>query len=404
MNAPLASTPLRLSLTALAPTGEAIGRADGLVVFVPGGLPGETVEVDVVFRRRSFARGRLRRVITPAAGRIAPVCPHFGRCGGCDLQHMDGDAQLRFKTDAVREQLSRLGGIANADVRACLPSPRPWRYRNHTQFAALAGGRLGYHAEGSADIVPIDDCPITAEEVLAVARHAAAPPLPESIDARAGLTGAGRARAFRAADGAPGAPEGDATLHERIAGFDFAFSPRNFFQVNPFAAETLVAEVLAAAAPRAGQRALDVYCGVGLFTLPLAAATGFAAGIEADGTAVQFARRNAAAAGLSEVTRFHAGPADALMGGPATTGANWDLVVVDPPRAGLDRGALQALLGLATGRIIYVSCDPATLARDAKAMVAEGYALRYAQPVDLFPQTRHVETVACFDLINASAR
>jgi 23S rRNA (uracil1939-C5)-methyltransferase len=396
-------TPTRLSLTldSLAPTGEAIGRADGMVIFVPFGLPGETVEVEITFRRRSFARGRLLTVITAAPERVAPACPHFTICGGCDLQHMPYPAQLAFKTGAVREQLIRLGKFAKPDVRPCLPSPRPLAYRNNIQFIVSDKGGFGYRAEGSHQVVAVDTCPITAPEVLEAARQAVAtgPKAGTGLDARAGLTGGGRSAILRRVPVAENNPQAvlDEPLSESIGDFEYRFAADSFFQVNPFAAEVLVAEAMAAADPQPGQRALDLYCGVGLFTLPLARRAGQALGVEVNSDAVDFARYNAMRGGLTEHAAFVRASALAGLKLEAVRAQRWDILLVDPPRAGLERPVLDAMLALEPQRVVYVSCDPATLARDAALLEAGGYALAYAQPVDVFPQTRHVEVVARFD-------
>lgn len=161
-------TTLRLTLDRIAPTGEAVGRSeDGLVIFVPFALPGEEVEVEVVHRRRHFARARLTRVLRPSPDRVAPPCPHFTDCGGCDWQHAAYEAQLRLKTEIVREQLARIGSIPDAPVQPCLPSPAPYGYRNRIQLVPDPAGRLGYRARGSHQVVPIEACPIAAPAINA---------------------------------------------------------------------------------------------------------------------------------------------------------------------------------------------------------------------------------------------
>ena len=394
-------TRLRLTLDSLAPTGEAIGRADGMVIFVPFGLPGESVEVEITFRRRSFARGRLLSVVDASPERVAPACAHFTVCGGCDLQHMPYPAQLAFKTGAVREQLVRLGKFARPDVRACLPSPRPLAYRNNIQFVVSAQGGFGYRAEGSHQVVAIDACPITAPEVLEAARQAVAtgPKPGTGLEVRAGLRGGGRSAILRRMPVAENNPQAvlDEPLWESVGDFEYRFAADSFFQVNPFAAEVLVAEAIAAADPQPGQRALDLFCGVGLFTLPLARGAGQALGVEVNSDAVDFARYNAMRGGLTEHAAFVRASALAGLKLEAVRAQRWDILLVDPPRAGLDRPVLDAMLALEPQRLVYVSCDPATFARDAALLEAGGYALAYAQPVDVFPQTRHVEVVARFD-------
>jgi 23S rRNA (uracil1939-C5)-methyltransferase len=196
----------------------------------------------------------------------------------------------------------------------------------------------------------------------------------------------------------------DEPLRETIGDFEYRFAADSFFQVNPFAAETLVAEAMAAADPQPGQRALDVFCGVGLFTLPLARRAGQALGVEVNPDAVDFARYNAMRGGLTEHAAFVRASALAGLKLEAVRAQRWDIMLVDPPRAGLERPVLDAMLALEPQRLVYVSCDPATLARDAALLEAGGYSLAYAQPVDVFPQTRHVEVVTRFDRVSASAR
>jgi len=196
----------------------------------------------------------------------------------------------------------------------------------------------------------------------------------------------------------------DEPLSETIGDFEYRFAADSFFQVNPFAAGALVAEAMAAADPQPGQRALDLFCGVGLFTLPLARRAGQALGVEVNSDAVDFARYNAMRGGLTEHAAFVRASALAGLKLEAVRAQRWDLMLVDPPRAGLDRPVLDAMLALEPQRLVYVSCDPATLARDAALLEAGGYSLAYAQPVDVFPQTRHVEVVARFDRTSVSER
>lgn len=375
------ATPLTLTLTHLAPTGEALARHDGLVVFVPYGLPGETVTVEIVQRQRTFARGRIVEVQERAADRIEPVCPHFGRCGGCAWQHMAYPAQVAAKTALVREQLARLGGLADPPLRPCLPSPQPYGYRNHARFARLPDGRPAYRAAASHDLVAVGECPILEAPLDAALQRAA----------QAGLA-------------APG--EWDIRLAPTVTvgDFTYAVAAQSFFQVNTAVAAMLVEQVMAACAPTAAQAVLDLFCGVGLFTLPLAVAAGHVTGVESSASAARDARRNLAAgqARLDERrARIITGRVDAALSRPDIRGRRWDAVVVDPPRAGLDIKTRTQLLGLAAPRLVYVSCDPATLARDLKALVAGGYRLASVQPLDMFPQTPHVETVVLMSRVGS---
>jgi 23S rRNA (uracil1939-C5)-methyltransferase len=378
-----------IELEQMTPSGECIGRVDGLAVFVAQALPGEQAEIEVIHRRRSFARARITHLLRPSPDRVAAPCPHFGVCGGCDWQHIRYEAQVRFKTAIVREQLARIGGLVHAEVRECIASPLPYAYRNRIQLVASANGRLGYRARNSHDVIEVEACPIAGPQLnaLIAEAHDAAHPgatvdlRTDSVDARARLP---------SHDGAPD----ERKLRFALHGEHYNVSDDSFFQVNTHVADTLIAEVLKALAPLSDAHVLDLYCGVGLFTVPLARQGQRVVGVEVSASAVADARANTAIFG-QRVTIVQADVAAALNRCSIREHA-WDAVVLDPPRAGMKKEALDALISLNAPRIVYVSCDPATLARDARLLCNGGYALAYAQPLDMFPQTRHVETVAVF--------
>jgi 23S rRNA (uracil1939-C5)-methyltransferase len=377
---------LTLKLTHLAATGEAIARHDGLAVFVPYGLPGETVRVEIVQRQRSLARGRIVEMLEVAPDRVEPICPHFGQCGGCAWQHMDYSAQVAAKTALVREQLTRLGGLTDPSVLSCLPSPQPFGYRNHARLARLPDGRPAYRAAASHDLVRVGECPILEAPLAAALRRAAA-----SAPRHPGGT--------RNPLGAAAPGEWDIRLAPTITvgDFTYAVAAESFFQVNTAVAALLVEQVRAACAPTRDDAILDLFCGVGLFTLPLAVAAGHVTGVESSASAARDARRNLAAIKDQLGDRrpqIITARADAALGRRDLRDRRWDAIVVDPPRAGLDIRTRTLLLGIAAPRLIYVSCDPATLARDLKAFCAGGYRLAAVQPLDMFPQTAHVEVVA----------
>lgn len=376
------STTLRLTLDRIAPTGEAVGRSeDGLVVFVPFALPGEEVEVEVVHRRRHFARARPTRVLRPSPDRVAPVCPHFADCGGCDWQHAAYEAQLRFKTEIVREQLARIGGIPDAPVQPCVPSPAPYGYRNRIQLVPDAAGRLGYRARGSHQVVPVEACPIAAPAINAWLRAQPEVRFKQPVDVRVFDEGVQLAQA---------GVEGRCS----VGGWTYVVLGEAFFQVNTPVAALLIGEVLRALALGGEEHVLDLYCGVGLFTRPIAERARLAWGVESNPAAASAARQNLSGLPAKVLT---ADVGEALRR-PALRAVRWDAVVLDPPRAGVEQSALKALIQLASPRVVYVSCDPATLARDARALLQAGYRLERVQPLDMFPQTRHVESVAVFSL------
>lgn len=411
---------LELLITSLSHAGEGIARHEGRVIFAPFALPGERVRVELIEEKKGFVRARLLEILTPSPDRIEPRCPHHfsiihhqsfvSACGGCQLQHLAYPAQLIFKQRQIIEQLMRIGGWPEAEARAlvrpALPSPQTFGYRNQMQFALTPEGRPGLHAASSNTIVPIRECPIAAPAIMELFARLAIEPAPEfeRLTLRAGADDA--LIVFEAAAGAPELetdlpvsvallrPDGASLalagrdyLVETVKGRDFRISAGSFFQVNTPVAERLVDEVLVALDLRGGETVLDVYCGVGLFSAFIAPLAARVIGVESFEPAVDDAAVN-----LDEFenVEIYNAPAEDVL--PALT-EHVDVAVLDPPRAGCASAALDALLALAPARIVYVSCDPATLARDARRLADGGYRLDFVQPLDMFPQTHHVESV-----------
>ena len=346
-----------------------------MVVFVPFGLPGETVRVRLVERKRNFARGEIVARLNDAPERVVPACPYFGRCGGCDWQHMAYADQLRAKTALVAEQLARIGKFADPPLRPCIASPSAYEYRNHARLHVTATqqpGRIGYRAARSHAVVPVADCPICEPALRAQiadwAERRLDPMQGNEIELRTWVD----------------------TVEVR--GLAYAAGEGVFFQANTAVAGLLVEAVLDTLALGGGERVLDLYCGVGLFTVPIAQRGAQVTGVEANPTAAADAERNLRTAGAAGQI-LAADVADALRSSPVA-GQSWDAVLLDPPRTGVDSPALAALIALHAPRVVYVSCEPATLARDLRLLVDGGYRLQWAQPFDMFPQTRHVETLA----------
>jgi 23S rRNA (uracil1939-C5)-methyltransferase len=431
---------IELTITALSHSAEGIARHEGRVVFVPFALPGETVRAEIVEEKKGYARARLVEVIAPSPDRIAPRCPHYFHlpstlhsppstaCGGCQLQHLAYPAQLKHKTQTVIEQLTRIAGMPQPPVRECLPSPAPhsgerearsaspaqallapapFGYRNHIQFAVTAEGALGYRAAQSRAIVPIRECPI-AEPVLmeTFARIGleSAPGL-ERLSLRAGVDDVlvvfeGDApevevdlpvsAALLRPDVSTLALAGRDYVLMEVKGREFKVSAGAFFQVNGAVAALLVDEVLRALALRGGETVLDLYSGVGLFTAFIAPLAARVIGIETFEPAVDDAAIN-----LDEFdhVELYCAPVEAVL---PTLDVRADGVLLDPPRAGCAPEVLDALLAVEAARVVYVSCDPATFARDAKRLLAGGYTLDFVQPLDMFPHTYHIECVARF--------
>ena len=420
---------VELTVTALSHAGEGIGRYEGRAVFVPFALPGEVVRAEIIEEKKNLSRARLVEVVTPSPDRVAPRCPHHfsleaplspigdggeglgvRACGGCQLQHLAYPAQLEFKQQTVVEQFRRVGGFANPPVRPTLPAPAPFNYRNHVQFSLTPEGQLGFQAAGSHRIVPIRECHLLAPALAALFPRINIESLPdiEHLTLRVGAEDDAlvifeseedapevelelpASAALLRPDGATLALAGSDYIVEVVRGRPFKISAGSFFQVNTALAEALVGLALEGLALREGETVLDLYCGVGLFSAFLAPIARQVVGVEAFLPAV-----NDAAVNLDEFENIelYVALAEEVLPG---LGLKFDAGVLDPPRAGCAPIVVEALITSGAARIVYVSCDPATLARDARRLAAGGLALDWVQPLDMFPQTYHVECVAKF--------
>ncbi|GAB4399007.1 MAG: 23S rRNA (uracil(1939)-C(5))-methyltransferase RlmD [Anaerolineales bacterium] len=404
-----------LPLEKLAYGGEAIGRYAGKAIFVPFGLPGETVRVRLVEERKNFARAELLEVLSASPARIAPRCPHFGVCGGCAYQHLAYPDQLAAKSEILRDQLTRIGKISDPPLQPIVAAPRAWNYRNHIQFHLDEEARLGFIAASALSprdlsplkIVPVTECHLPQDEINALWPNLHFEP------------GAPLQRvALRAGDemllvlesDSPETPEleleaeisvvhlledhavtlaGDDYLPINVLGRLFKVSAASFFQVNTAMAEKMVTHVLGLL-PAAPALILDVYCGVGLFSAFLAPRAEKLIGIEVSPSACEDFAVN-----LDEFDNVALYEAAAEQVLPALN-LHPDVILVDPPRAGLEKPALDAILASGAPTLIYVSCDPSTLARDAARLMAGGYTLQQVTPFDLFPQTYHIESISLF--------
>ncbi len=400
---------VRLHLDDMAYGGSAVGRHEGKAVFVPGGIPGEDVVVEITEERARYSLGRLVEIVAPSPERVAPPCPSFGRCGGCQWQHIAYGAQLRYKQQIVRSQLERIGKIVDPPVQPIIGMADPWRYRNNMQFVVDGTGHLCLLAMGTSRPVPIGDCRLLCPELREIYDELELDfPGLEGVTLRAGRATGERMLVLEAEAGEPPELEMDRTLscvilhpdgtgealvgsthfHEEVDGRRLRISAGSFFQVNTEQAAQLLRLVQEYAAVGPGQAVLDAYGGVGTFGLALAERAGRAIIVEANPSAVADARENAA--GRPNVRVIEGAVEDVLPRLPGDI----DVAVLDPPRAGLRPRALEALAGRRPGRVVYVSCDPGTLARDLRYLLDRAYRLEAVQPVDMFPQTHHVESVA----------
>jgi 23S rRNA (uracil1939-C5)-methyltransferase len=366
-----------LRLDAMTYGGEALGRHDGKAIFVTGGLPGEVVRVAVEDDRARFARGRVMEVIASSPDRVTPRCAHFGfdaaSCGGCQWQHIDYTAQLRYKTAIVREQLQRLGRIPDPPVRDIIPSPAIWQYRNHAQFHVADDGQLGFQAARRQRIVAIDEC------------HIIEPTLNEWLQSQP-RTSSGTDRLSVRFGNTPDRLGGATTF--RLKGATLRVSDESFFQVNTSLVETLIEHVLMKCDPRPTDTILDAYCGVGLFSRFLAPRADRVIGVESSASAVRDFRANLADFDWAEV---HQGLVENVL--PQLT-VPLHAALFDPPRSGCGPRVIATVVARQIDRVVLVSCDPATLARDVRQLIDHGYRLIDAQPIDLFPHTYHIETGA----------
>ena len=404
--------PVRLRTTGMAYGGEAVARAeDGRVVFVWGAMPGEEVLVDITDRRKRFWRGEVREVLEPSPDRIVPPCPIFSVCGGCQWQHMAYPAQVEAKQAILLEQAQPAYPEAAERLRPPVAMTDPWNYRNVAHFSSDEDGQPSFRRWQSHELVAVPACPISQPAInAALPAYRGVLEPGERLSLRCTADGE-QVQAWRSS-GVEGA-----ALMERVLGERYRVSPGAFFQVNtklerrppltwrrdgqedPAAEPTSLTEdmvrlVLEGVEDFADQTVVDAYCGVGLFTLPIARLAPRAIGIEESGDAVLDAIENAARAELGN-TVFLQGPAGHLL--PAVAEAV-SAVVLDPPRTGVDERALQAIIGKGVPRVVYVSCNPSTLGRDLRLLREGGYSLDWLRLIDLFPQTLHIEAVAVLTL------
>ena len=398
-----------LGRVALAVDGPALRspdeRGEGWVVMVPFTLPGERVRARVYRNHKNFSEADLLEVLTPSPHRIAPRCELFGRCGGCQYQHLTYAEQLAWKRRQVEELLRYMAGI-EFPVAPTIPSPRELGYRSkitpHFQVRRPRPAADGAPAETSAtpigflkqgtrfDLLDVPQCPIATPEI-----NAALPAIRARTHARLAAGEYKRDATLLLRHAQEGViTDYDAVIHEKVGDLRLHFLARDFFQNNPFILPAFTGYVLAQAAATGARFLVDAYCGSGLFARACAPAFERVAGVEVSETSVKFARENAAANGIANAT-FSAGDAATIFGGldratfvPADT-----VVVIDPPRKGCDESFLAQLFAFGPRGVVYVSCDPATQMRDLKSFLAAGYELTAVQPFDLFPQTRHLECV-----------
>ena len=441
---------LQIKIEAMGNAGEGIGKIDGYPLFVKDALPGDLAEVRVTKVKKTYAFARLERVLEASPDRTEPRCPLHRRCGGCQIQALSYEKQLEYKEQKVREDLIRIGGFADPPVFPVLGMDEPYHYRNKAQFpfGRNREGRIvtGFYAGRTHTIVPGTECAIGVPENKQILelildfmeKHGIAPYdettgkglLRHALIRKGFATGElmvclvinGRSfphveeladRLFEI----PGMTSfslnvnqkntnvilgeevipvrGQTYITDRIGGVSYQISPLSFYQVNPVQTEKLYRTALEYAGLTGGETVWELYCGIGTISLFLARGAGQVYGVEVVPQAVEDARRNADLNGITNVV-FYLGKAEEVLPEKyEKDGIRADVIVVDPPRKGCDSACLETMLRMEPERIVYVSCDPATLARDLKILCADGrYELSKVQPVDMFPHTAGIENVA----------
>lgn len=435
---------MTLTIKSLGINGEGIGYFKKKIVFVPGALPGEVIHAEVTEVEDTYLQARLLKVIERSPNRVKPPCPAYDQCGGCSLQHLDYAVQLASKQELVRESIKKYTRLDNPVVLPTIGMDNPWEYRNKAQFqVGRQDGKLmaGLYKPGTHELINLENCPIqhqATNEVVTKAREIieklAIPIYDErkrtgvirTIVARVAFaTGETQLTLVTAAPEIPHVKElimelrlalpslisiaqnvnakktslvfgettkqlwGKPTIAEKLGELSFDLSARAFFQLNPEQTTKLYDEVKKAARLTGSELVLDLYCGTGTIALWLAPYAKEVRGIEIIPEAVEDAKANAKHNGIANAS-FHAGKAEVLMPKWAKQGVKPDVVVVDPPRTGLDPALIGAILEVAPDRVVYVSCNPSTLAKDLKRLL-EKYELVQVQPLDMFPHTPHVE-------------
>ena len=427
-------------------SGEGVGRVDDFTVFVPFALPGETVKVSINMVKKTYATGKLIDIVTPASNRIEPTCNLYGVCGGCQLQHITYEGQLSLKTQKVKDVIERIGHQNPNLVKPALGPKEPWAYRNKMQMpvgGAKGDIKMGFYAMGSHDIVQGTNCPIQDDGNNTIAQVCYDIAKDLDIEPYDEHTGKGVLRHVIGRIGQSGwmvilvtatehlphqeawvknitnrIPQvetivhnvngkrtnvilgptnhviyGDGTITDHIKDLRFNLSPHSFFQVNPEQTTVLYDQALAYADLKGDETVIDAYCGTGTISLFLAHKAKHVIGIEIVEPAIINARENARNNGYDN-TEFIVADAAVEMPKLYKAGVRPDVIVFDPIRAGCKEEVLTSAAGMEPKRIVYVSCNPATMARDIEILTHYGYELKEVQPVDMFPMTAHVETVA----------
>jgi 23S rRNA (uracil1939-C5)-methyltransferase len=437
----------KMDISGLTHEGQGVGKIEGFVVFVDAALPGENIDVKIVKQTKSYAVGQLIKINKPSGDRTKPFCPVYDLCGGCAVQHMNYEAQLNFKKDTVLQNLKRIGGLHDVIVHDTIGMENPYKYRNKVQYPVGIDNdeiRIGFYESRSHNIIDSSQCDIQPDEsnkIRDIVRNFCR-------DRGVGIynekTGKGLLRHVMVRKGFktdeimvvlvingndfPWSDDlvkellacysniksvvlnintkntniilgmknkciyGNKYISDYIGEFKFEISPLSFFQVNPIQTEVLYRKALEYAGLSGEETVFDLYCGIGTISLFLSQKAKRVVGVEVVEDAVRDAKRNAELNNITNV-EFLAGEAEKVIPEMYAQGTKADVVVVDPPRKGCDEVLLNTLVEMQPERIVYVSCNPSTLARDLKYLCEHGFEVKEVQPVDMFPWTGHVECI-----------
>ncbi len=437
----------RASITSAGSGGEGVCRIDNMAVFVPYAVLGDEADIRIVKVNKSFAFGKIENIVVPSPKRIPCKCPVFGKCGGCALQTTNYETQLEIKQTRVKDTLERIGGFSDVDIAPCTPSDPFYYYRNKAQYPVSKNGgkaEMGFYAPRSHRLVKADECALTDNDSKIIAKTIVDFLNDHNIEAYDEETKKGSVRHIYTRSGNDeiiavivsaqkslkfeeeliksllnaGIEKklvgvilnhnpipnnvilgdthrvlyGRSYIYDTLCGLNFKIDYRSFYQVNKNTTEKLYEKAIELLSPSKDDTVLDLYCGIGTITLCASKQCGKVIGVEVVEEAIKDAKENATLNNISNA-EFYVGAAESVCPQLVENGLQATAVIVDPPRKGCDSVLLKTIVDLSPNRIIYVSCDPATLARDAKYLCENGYKLEKAFPFDQFPQTSHVETV-----------
>jgi 23S rRNA (uracil1939-C5)-methyltransferase len=376
---------LEVEIERILPGGYGLAHAAGQTIFVSLAVPGDRLRVRVDRQQGNVVFASIEEILVASPDRIEPPCPYFGRCGGCDFQQLSYEKQLAAKAEIIRDCMQRIARLENLPEIFVTPSSRDWRYRMRAMWQIDRDAQqIGYYERGSRRVCDVADCAVLVPELQATLEQVRDtnwnqfPPDLKHLDVVAGENGVSVSPSFAEFE----TTELTLTIGEEL----YSYNAEGFFQINAGLLPALVEFALDQAS---GETAIDLYCGVGLFTLPLARRFKQVIGVEGNPVATRFARRNLERSQLQNVRIITAGVGDWFRQKAVTA----DFVLLDPPRAGAESVVIKGIVELRASQVSYVSCDPATLARDLKKLIAAGYKLESLAAFDLFPQTHHVETV-----------